>query len=414
MTDSQKNIFVFVVCGSKVHIDTLNFSLRHLLNFSKLPVWIVTDSGRNETPIEYNHIIDVKTPEDFDNHQASIYLKTGLHKILDLKNNYCYLDSDVIALSPQVDQIFQHQYGPITFAPDHCKIASFSPSAINCGCLEKKENELQDFISVVKKYIPDYEHDMIFHTAQGRDLYRILAEIENKPFKHRRLIINYLIERYLLKHTRWHPNWGGKLKYSSRKQGWIDMDGNIIMYNLTSISEQIKSDSDFYYDKTKMMWVNKNGEAIFSCTCSHLIEKIKSKFNIEINKPDFQHWNGGVFLFNKKSFDFLEAWHQKTMTIFKDSEWKTRDQGTLAATVWQFGLQNQKTLPEQFNFIADYYNPNIRFVDEKGFTKDNFKTSISPNFIHVYHEFGNQNWDIWKAIESILKKNGTKKNIFNH
>ena len=153
-----------------------------------------------------------------------------------------------------------------------------------------------------------------------------------------------------------------------------------------------------------MIWVNKKGESVSYVNCNHLIEEIKNKFNINIIDKKFQQWNGGVFLFNKDSVDFLETWHKHTLEIFKDKAWKTRDQGTLAATVWQFGMQNQKTLPIEFNFIADFFNTQITYQDDKGFTKDNFKTTIEPNFIHVYHEFGNKNWEIWMAVERLLNK----------
>jgi hypothetical protein len=48
---------------------------------------------------------------------------------------------------------------------------------------------------------------------------------------------------------------------------------------------------------------------------------------------DWQHWNGGVFLFDDSSVEFLSSWHEKTvMRIFDLPNWKTRDQGTLIAT----------------------------------------------------------------------------------
>lgn len=402
---SKSDVFVFVVCGADEHINTLNFSIKALKQFSKKKIVVVTDRSRNNIDIklEDENIIDIKTPSKFDHHQASIYLKTGLHKFVDLKDNYCYLDSDVIALNQNVDKIFDHMNGPVTFAADHCKIDSFSPYAVNCGCQERKNKDQKEFVEAIKKIIPGYEHDVIFDNEKGRELYRVLSEVKENPLKNIKLIIYYILARYIFKKSDNFIKWGGGFKYSSRKKGWIDLEGNLIMYNLTSIAKKLKKTSDFSFNKRKMEWVNKNGENVFFTNCNHLVEKINSKFNIEINKRNFQHWNGGVFLFNIKSVDFLETWHQYTMEIFNDSEWKTRDQGTLAATVWQYGLQNQKLLPSEFNFIADYYNPKITYKPEKGFTIDNFKSVLRPNFIHVYHQFGNETWEIWNAIEKILK-----------
>ncbi|HIA37492.1 MAG TPA: hypothetical protein EYN89_12375, partial [Flavobacteriales bacterium] len=136
----QNNIFVFVVCGDDVHIKTLNYSLRHLKHYTKHEILVVTELARNTLKIDHNNILDVKAPSNFNNHQASIYLKVGLHKFLDLQNNYCYLDSDVVAVNPKVDEVFNCFAAPITFANDHCTIAEFSPNAIACSCLEERNN----------------------------------------------------------------------------------------------------------------------------------------------------------------------------------------------------------------------------------------------------------------------------------
>ena len=87
------------------------------------------------------------------------------------------------------------------------------------------------------------------------------------------------------------------------------------------------------------------------------------------------------------------------MHIFNIPIWKTRDQGTLIATVWEFGLSNHPTLSKQWNFIADYYNNSLMLDEVCGLiTDDGFKTSYKPNFIHVYHNWGNQDWNIWKWL----------------
>ncbi len=125
------NIFVFVVCGGREHIDTLHFSLQALKQCTKNEILIVTDSGRNEIAVEHNQVIDVKTPEHLNNHQASIYLKTALHRFVPAGNNYCYLDTDVVALDRGVDEIFAEFKAPILFAADHCLMDQFSPRQVN-------------------------------------------------------------------------------------------------------------------------------------------------------------------------------------------------------------------------------------------------------------------------------------------
>ena len=88
----SKNIFVFVVCGAKEHIDTLHFSLNYLKRYSKCEIIVLTDSKRNEIKIKHNHVLEATAPKHFSHHQASIYLKTGIHKFLPKGNNYCYFD----------------------------------------------------------------------------------------------------------------------------------------------------------------------------------------------------------------------------------------------------------------------------------------------------------------------------------
>ena len=68
MTNNQ---FVFVVCGSKEHIDTLHFSLHYLKKKTKNTILVLTDTLRNEISIQHEHIIDVQTPKEFSHHQAS-------------------------------------------------------------------------------------------------------------------------------------------------------------------------------------------------------------------------------------------------------------------------------------------------------------------------------------------------------
>ena len=148
----RKNIFVFVACGDDVHIKTLNYSLAHLKHFSNYEIIVISDFSRNTLRINHDNVLDVETPKKFNNHQASIYLKVGLHKFLDLNNNYCYLDSDVVAVSSKVNEVFKHFKAPIVFASDHCSIAQFSPNAINCNCLEKRNQVVSELQALEKSH----------------------------------------------------------------------------------------------------------------------------------------------------------------------------------------------------------------------------------------------------------------------
>jgi hypothetical protein len=132
--------WVFVVCGGALHIDTLRTAVAHLRPLTSLEIWVVTDSRRNVHPIDtdgVDRVVDVATPAELDDHQASIWLKTSVHRHVP-PGEWCYLDSDIIAVRPGMEQVFEHRRGPVAFAPDLTisvnRVDRFSPWAMNCDC----------------------------------------------------------------------------------------------------------------------------------------------------------------------------------------------------------------------------------------------------------------------------------------
>lgn len=397
--DKIKNVFVFVVCGSSEHIRTLNFSLRYLNYFSKNKIIVVTDLLRNESEIFHKDILNVKTPETYNHHQASIFLKTSLHKILPSGNNYCYLDTDVIAISPEVDSVFDQYSSPITFAEDHCTMNKFSPHAVNCGCIDihlaaiKRLNELFEELDLNSK-IKDKKLRL-----KGDELKKSLELIRKSSIAYLKETVRFYFSGNIYQFKA--DNY-----YNKNKKYWTDAEGKVIMYDQENVEKRIEDVSGLVWKQKENTWETKEGNNIYESKCRHLKEAIFNKFNIEIKGEDYQHWNGGVFLFNDQSFDFLELWHKNTIRIFEDSFWKTRDQGTLIATAWEFGLQNHKVLPRQFNFIADYNNPDLKYdAKELFFTDSSSSKNYYPFFIHVYHHFGEKGWNVWDYIVSVLPEN---------
>lgn len=350
-----QNIFSFIVCGAKEHIDTLHFSLPYLRKYSKNEIWILTDSTRNEIPIQYDgKIIDIETPKNFDNHQASIYLKTGVYRFVPKGNRYCYLDTDIIAFSEEVDAIFDQYVSPITFAPDHCVLNKFSAYAVNCGCQDRWLKERALFERVISKYQIK---------NQNEELTKKRKELENKfeSLKHnlpKKISTGF---RFIFSYPRFHLT--EDLIFDKKRKIWTDKQDNIIMYHIND--KKIEKATGFRYNRFTHKWLNEQGEDIWADSCHHLGEFIHKKFNVKVKNKYFQHWNGGVFLFDDTSHDFLEAWFSKTMEIFKDVQWKTRDQGTLIATVWEFGLENHPTLNKRWNLIADYNKPIMEWEEDE-------------------------------------------------
>lgn len=384
----MKNIFIFVVCGAREHIDTLHFSLPYLQKYSKNEIWVLTDSSRNEIPVEHEHVIDIKTPEHFDHHQASIYLKTGIYQFVPKGNKYCYLDTDIIAFSKDVDLIFNEYVAPITFAPDHCTMEQFSAYAVNCDCLRQYESYREKLDQELGKVDPlrwSTDEEILKHRRELISYY----ETNKSILKRLKVGGRFLFSGRYFKLTR-------NLIYDKREKIWRERNsGKAFMHKLNLAKSSRKVGLKWNYKSNYPMFAD--GRSLWKNTCFHLKEFTLNKFNIKVEKTDFQHWNGGVFLFDDQSHDFLSTWFNYTMEIFKDSNWKTRDQGTLIATVWKFGLENHPTLTKKWNLIADYHNPYLNWTKDNQLQLDP-KEAVKPNFIHVYHHFGDEEWDFWNQL----------------
>jgi len=387
-----KEVFVFVVCGSKEHIDTLHFSLEYLKKYSKKTIIIITDSNRNEVDVLHDTLVDINTPAHFNHHQASIYLKTGIHQFLPKGHLYCYLDTDVVALNSECDDIFGQYQFPITFAPDHCKVRSFSSYAVNCGCQDRCAEDRENF----KKSLNNYDKNDKLSSSIAIKQRRKIEEKYNQIQQSFLAKFFYAIKYYLSFPKFWLDK---NLYFDKNKRYWATKDGVVVKYELDvkSIAKEANLKYTLWFNK----WKNKDGYNIFDLSCDHLIEQIQETFKVKVAESNWQHWNGGVFLFDDKSCDFLNAWHQKTMQIFNLPAWKTRDQGTLIATVWEFELQNHPTLSKEWNFIADFHNNQLVLSKETDSLSDDlFKTNYKPKFIHVFHEWGNDKWDVWNWVVS--------------
>ena len=389
----NKQIFVFVVCGAKEHVDTLHLSIKYLKKYSKQEIWVITDSSRNEVTIEHATIIDVKTPEYLNHHQASIYLKTGIHKFVPKGNLYCYLDTDVIAVSTACDDIFSQFNSPIIFAPDHCRVRKFSSYAVNCACLQSREIDRKKFTDFVKAV------QVNTITNEYLNEKNKILQLHFDALKLSFLKKIYTAFRYFTSFPIFNLN--TDFYFNKKTRTWHYRTGEVVMYEMNI--EHMQKSTGLEYNKWTQKWLNKQGEDIWYDECNHLIDYIHQTFGISITDKNWQHWNGGVFLFNDASCDFLDAWHHKTMTIFSNSQWKTRDQGTLIATAWEFGLAKHPTLSKRFNFIADYNNAGVQ-VDPLNnlLTDDGFIHSHQACLVHVYHHRMDKEWSIWQWIESKL------------
>ncbi len=389
----NKGIFVFVVCGDREHIDTLNYSLQALRKFSRNEIFVLTDLSRNAIPINHPNIVDVKTPKNYNHHQASVFLKTSIHRYFPKGFQYCYLDTDIVALNDKVDEIFTQYHAPITFGKDHCRMNKFSPSAVNCGCIEQFDKWQKELKYLFKKY----KH--LEREPEQLEKKKIL-EFRLEEIKKHRLSYAWISFRFWLSPYRF--NLDGDFFLDKRNEVWVDKQGKAVLYeNEDNAITRIEKTTDYRCNIENNHTWTIHGNEVFDCKCNHLKAAITETFSIDVSENNWHHWNGGVFLFDEQSEDFLESWHEKTMHIFELDYWKTRDQGTLIATAQEFGLKNHHTLPSEFNFIADYDHDKIAHHGKLEFSFDNTPGIIKPNFIHVYHHWGDDSWEVWKEVEKV-------------
>jgi hypothetical protein len=382
----RANKFVFVVCGATEHINTINFSLRYLKHFSGNEIIVVTDSCRNEKSIEHDNIVDIKTPQHFNHHQASIFLKTSLNRILPQGNLYCYLDTDVLAVTDKVDSIFDHYSAPISFGADHCALDEFSPVAVRCTC-EAEYNERTIL----------FQHAIIECERHRVESDHILKQIETLVEASKKDQVGYLWERfkYNLPGPFYHLDKTHKLH--KKTEVWYrsgkPVDGAVVGC--------IEKRCGLIWEPATEQWFTKDGRNAHELKCTHLHQRIQEKFGVGMPVDGWQHWNGGVFMFDEQSNDFLDWWHQSTLQIFEDKYWKTRDQGTLAAAAWKFGLQEHPLIARNYNFIVDYYKRGMEYSGKLAFTIGGIH-KISPDFLHIYHHFGDETWNVWNDVGQLL------------
>lgn len=381
--------FAFVVCGRAEYLRELHLALAALRRHSRADVVVVTDRRRNEIPIEWPDVVDVATPAEFSHHQASVHLKTSLHRLLPTGRRYCYLDSDVFAIAPDVDGIFGCARTPVAFAADHCRVHEFSPHAVRCGCLETNAAERAELEAVLAAAYRDPEVALEtpapgwspadYERNAARPLVRLSAALDCLRLPRSRS----------QRGDPWREVW---------RSFWFERHADPLRHAERAI-RFVERSTAWRHDRRRRSWISPAGNDVYHAHCGHLVEAIRATFGVEVAHPRWQQWNGGVFLFDERGHAFLDAWHEKTMRIFGLPGWRTRDQGTLVATAWEFGLEDQPLVPARFNCILDA-NKADTMVSPSGdaVTTDAFLTRVRPSFAHVMYRTCDPTWDVWRWV----------------
>lgn len=133
--------FVLIGCGDR-YVARVNLALHYLKKATRTEIVVLR--AKSGVVVDHDQVIDCLPPSQFTNAQASVSLKTNVHRLLgDVPGHSCYLDSDVIPVRPLIDQIFQHHHGEISFARDHVDIDTLSKHIVSCHCIKERCSHLR-------------------------------------------------------------------------------------------------------------------------------------------------------------------------------------------------------------------------------------------------------------------------------
>jgi hypothetical protein len=429
--------FVLVALGGEEHLAAAELAVAQLRRYSRRRVTVLTDPRRNRRPLAVA-ALPVATPVELADAAAAAWLKTSLHRHLDMGHRWCYLDGDVLAVREGVDQVFLYRFGPVTFAPDHCRLPHFSAHAVRCSCrtpervrqaeeldallrrIDPRPPELaparQALLAAIREHERRHEAPPPEVAARRRRVEELLARFAGSPLalllalaaRHQpelgaRLLLELWrhrdVSRVVDAAMGDLPSWvrcrTGFTWQAAERRGY-DRLGRLL---LVDVPFHVARESPFRFDVEREEWLDGEGRLVFYTGCDHLRQAIRRRFGVEVADPDWQHWNGGVFLFDRAAAPFLDTWHEWTMQAFADPEWHDRDQGALVAAAWRHGLQAQGTLPVEHNFLADWNDRQLSCDEARGLSRDGGQTWVDPYLVHVYHHWGDRAWPVWQWIE---------------
>lgn len=390
--------FVFAVCGGEEHLARLDEALAFLAAFSRHPATVVTDPRRNVRPIAGARIVDIETPAELDDRAAAIWLKTSLPDLLPGPDPRCYLDTDVLAVSPAVDGVFAAFAPPATFASDlttaGADLRTFSKHAVACPChaegerLERFFVRLDALTALHRAYgdlalldDPAFYRDPRFAGERRRGRWwngvaRATWPDGSLRFEQRFESGEPVAIRYAFPGSDWclekrtgEPRgvWRDGAGGSFRRVGegpegyWEDERGD--SFRRLPGGDGRTEGWWFRGGEARRRWVERPGhdhggvwldpEGGDLGECDHLAEAIEAAFGIPIPDRRWVPWNGGVFLFSDASRELFAEWHRLVEAVRRDPRFVPRDQGALVAAAHRCGLAAHARLPRRFNRIVD-------------------------------------------------------------
>ena len=390
--------FVLAVCGGEEHQRRLDEALSFLRAFSRREVTVVTDPRRNARPIAGARVVEVPTPAGLDDRAAAIWLKVSLPELLPGPAPRCYLDTDVLALSAEVDEVFDAFVPPVTFASDlpspGADLRRFSRHAVACPCREEGER-LERFFARLDALTALHRahHDLAALDDPGfyrgarfegerrrgrwwRGVARAAWPDGSLRFEQRFEAGEPVSIRYAFPGSSWSlEKRAGEPRgvWSDGSDGawrWVEVAGGGYWEDERGDSFRRLPGVDgreeawwFRAGEPRRRWSERPGhdhggvwldrEGGDLGECDHLAEALEASFGVAIPDRRWVPWNGGVYLFSDASRDLFAAWRSFASAILDDPRFVARDQGALAAAVHRCGLATHARLPSRFNRIVD-------------------------------------------------------------
>ena len=133
--------FVLLACGEH-YVRRVNTALTFLKRVTRNEIVVLR--ARALSPIEHDQVISCVPPAHFSDAQATVALKTNVHRLVRSdKREWCYLDSDVIVVDPEINRIFDHRKAEVAFASDHTDIDTQSKHIVRCECSRQRCEHLR-------------------------------------------------------------------------------------------------------------------------------------------------------------------------------------------------------------------------------------------------------------------------------
>ena len=130
--------FVLVVTGQE-HVASANLALSFLRKNSSKHIVVVYARAEGLDFDKVDEAIELTELADWSDFELNRFAKTQLYKLVE--GPACYIDNDVFAVG-NVDSIFDHMQGPVTFGTDHVvTLDYFSTWAVKNGTLSQRIKE---------------------------------------------------------------------------------------------------------------------------------------------------------------------------------------------------------------------------------------------------------------------------------